>query len=146
MAGPAAAAGSWVWLVDMAALPGAVSVFTSGVDLIVASGEAAQPAGWWTAVHGALRPSGHAAILCDTADVSAHAAIVSGATSAGLAFTQHLVVADAKALDDAVATEAVAISVRRGRTRVHRRRHRDVYVFANADLLVDGASRWRAAG
>lgn len=140
-----ATSGASTRLVDVASLPGTVAAFTAEVALIVASREAAAQAGWWPAVQGALRPGGHVAIVCGTADVDTHASIMSGAISTGLSFTQHLVITSSKALDDAVAAEATTTDARRGRTKTHRRRHRDVYVFTNSTPPPAGTGRRAAA-
>lgn len=64
-----------------------------------------------------------------TADPWLHTDLTTAATEAGLGYVQHLVVVSTSVLDDALA-EATAGDAR-ARARVHRRAHRDVFVFTS---------------
>lgn len=120
--------------IDTEALPGAVSTFIGEVGLIVATDTAAAQPGWWGACRGAVRPGGHVAVVCVTANSTEHTALVTCATGAGMGYAQHLVATSTTALDAAMADAAATDP--RFRARPARRRHHDVFVFrAPAEVI-----------
>lgn len=92
-------------------LPAAVAAYTGEVGLLVVTDVVCALSGWWNACREAVKPGGCLVVVCGGSDSGEHIGLVTLATGAGLAYTQHLVVASSKDLDAAVAAAEAAGSV-----------------------------------
>lgn len=126
--------------VDIEFVPDAVAAFVSEAHLIIAPNAVTDLPGWWTACRSALVAGGHVAVVSATADPSLHTDLTTAATEAGFGFAQHLVVVSTGALDDALAEATVGDA--RARAQVHRRAHRDVFVFTSPGPITPVGVGW----